>query len=185
MAYELKSTQPALYTQAGVTPVNGNLGSLKGSHVSFQGYGISEGETVTFASLESYDKTPGSIKKVPTYAGSSRYSILVQVQRTKDGISKDSWFNMGILTRTKNEADGKSSPVDDFRANMIALDDDAARLAALAGRSIMGVSTIKAYRPCFERGKDAQGKPTFKVLRNEDGSVQTESADYVTVDYAE
>lgn len=185
MAYELKSIQPALYTQAGVTAVNGSLDSLKGSHVSFQGYGISEGETVTFASIESYDKTPGSIKRVPTYPGSTRISILVQVQRTMNGVSKDSWLNLGVLTRTKNGADGKSSPVDDFRANMIALDDDAARLAALAGKSIMGTSTIRAYRPCFERGKSAQGKPTFKVLRNEDGSVKTESADYVTVEYAE
>ncbi len=177
-----KSDSPVVYTQTGVTAVTGSLESLKGSHVSFNGYGIDVNETVTFGTIEEYG-LDGNIKRVPTYNGSSRYSILVRVNRTKNGVTKDSWFNMGVLSRQLNAADGKSLPVDKFREDMIAIDDDYNRLIAIAGKTIKGVETKKAFRPVFERSKDAQGKPVFTVVKNEDGSRKMEPAEYVVVDY--
>lgn len=50
----------------------GSLESLKGSHVSFNGYGIDVNETIKFGTIEDYNIS-GNIKKVPTYNGSSRY----------------------------------------------------------------------------------------------------------------
>lgn len=178
------NSTPVLYTQNGVTAQKGSLESLKGSHVSFSGYGVDVDETVTFGSLEDY-QSADSIRKVPTYPGSKNNSILVRVTRTKNGVEKDSWFNMGVLSRQMNTAEGKSIPVDDFRAIMIALDDDYNRLVAVAGKSIKGLSEIQGFRPVFERSKNAQGQNVFTVVKNEDGSRKIEPATYVEIGYDE
>lgn len=177
-----KSNSPAVYTPQGVTATTGSLESLKGSHVSFNGYSIDVNETITFGTIDEYG-LDGNIKKVPTYNGSSRYSILVRVNRTKNGVVKDSWFNMGVLSRQMNTAEGKSVPVDKLRENMIAIDDDYDRLIAIAGKTIKGIEIKKAFRPAFERSKDAQGHPVFTVVKNEDGSRKMDPADYVVIDY--
>ena len=178
------STNPVLYTQNGVTAQKGSIESLKGSHVSFNGYGLDIDETITFGAFDDY-KSSDAIRKVPTYPGSKKYSILVRVTRTKNGVEKDSWFNIGVLSRQMSTADGKSIPVDDFRATMIALDDDYNRLVAVAGKSIKGLSEIQGFRPVFERSKNAQGMTTFTVVKNEDGSRKMEPATYVEIGYVD
>lgn len=178
------NSTPVLYTQNGVTAQKGSLESLKGSHISFSGYGIDVDEIIKFGSIEDY-QTTDSIRKVPTYPGSKNNSVLVRVIRTKNGVAKDSWFNMGVLSRQMNTAEGKSIPVDDFRATMIALDDDYNRLVAVAGKSIKGLSEIQGFRPVFERSKNAQGQTVFTVVKNEDGSRKMEPAPYVEIGYDE
>ena len=75
--------------------------------------------------------------------------------------------------------------MDDFRATMIALDDDYNRLVAVAGKSIKGLSEIQGFCPVFERSKNAQGMTTFTVVRNEDGSRKMEPATYVEIGYVD
>ena len=178
------SMAPVLYTQNGVSAQKGNVESLKGSHVSFNGYGLDIDETVTFGEFDDY-KSSDSIRKIPTYPGSKKYSILVRVTRTRNGVEKDSWFNIGVLSRQMSTAEGKSIPVDNFRAEMIALDDDYNRLVAVAGKSIKGLSEIQGFSPVFERSKNAQGITTFTVVKNEDGSRKVEPATYVEIGYVE
>lgn len=178
------TTAPVLYTQNGLTAQKGSLESLKGSHISFTGYGIDVDESITFGTIDDYQNSD-SIRKVPTYQGSKNNSVLVRVTRTKNGVSKDSWFNMGTLSRQMNTADGKSVPVDEFRAEMISLDDDYNRLVAIAGKTIKGLSEVNGFRPVFERSKNAQGATVFTVVKNEDGTRRMEPATYVEIGYAE
>lgn len=182
MAFDKKNV-PTVYTQAGLTASNGSLEGLKGAHTSFNGYGIEEGETVAFGTLADYNEM-GNIKKIPTFKGSTRFSFLVRCTRIKNGKSKDSWFNLGVLSRQMNEADGHSVPVDDFRKEMLELDDDLARLTSLVGKRIAGVGTVAAYRPVFTRSVNAQGVTTFTVEKDEAGNRKMEPANYVTIDYA-
>lgn len=176
-----RSDTPVMYTQNGVTASTGIRDSLKGSHVYFNGYGIDVNETVTFGTIEEYD-IDGNIQKVPTYQESIRYSVLVRVIPTQNGVVKDSWFNMSVLSRQMNEADGTSKAIDPFREKMIDLVDDYQRLIALAGKSIIGTGIANAFRPKFEMTIDMWGRPVLKVLKNEDGTRQMEPAQYVTVE---
>ena len=178
---------PTMYLQNGLTKANVKNGSktaLKDKHVSFTGYGISNAEIIVFGDSSFYDK-PGTIKFVPTYPGSRNESALVLVTRVNGDTRKTDWFNLGILSRQMNRADGKSIAIDDFRQQMIDLGNDEARLEAVAGKAITVTGSVDGYVPKFNRTRDANGKLSFEVVKDENGNRVMESQEFNTIDFCE
>ncbi len=178
---------PTMYLQSGLSKSNVKNGSktaLKDKHVSFTGYGISNDEVVVFGDSAFYDK-PGTIKLVPTYPGSRNESALVLVTRVKGDHKKTDWFNLGTLSRTMNQADGKSIAIDEFRQTMIDLGNDEARLEAVAGKAITVTGSVDGYVPKFNRTRDVNGKLSFEVVKDELGNRVLDSQPFDTIDFCD
>ncbi len=178
---------PTMYLQNGLTKANvktGTKSALKNKHVSFTGYGMNDDEIVVFASSEFYDK-PGSIKFVPTYPGSRNESALILVTRVKGGRKKTDWFNLATLSRTMNQADGKSVAIDEFRQQMIDLGNDEARLEAVAGKAIAITGSVDGYVPKFNRTRDANGKLSFEIVKDANGNRVMELQEFNTIDFCD
>ena len=178
---------PTMYLQNGLTKANvktGNKTGLKDKHVSFTGYGMNDGEIVVFGDSAFYDK-PGTIKFVPTYAGSRNESALVLVTRIKGDRRKTDWFNLGTLSRTMNQADGKSVAIDEFRQTMIDLGNDEARLEAVAGKAIAITGSVDGYVPKFHRTRDANGTLSVEVVKDDNGNRIMESQEFNTIDFCD
>ena len=176
---------PTMYLQSGLTKANvknGNKTGLKDKHISFTGYGMNDDEIVVFGDSAFYDK-PGTIKFVPTYAGSRNESALVLVTRVKGDRRKTDWFNLGVLSRTMNQADGKSIAIDEFRQTMIDLGNDEARLEAVAGKAITITGSVNGFTPKFNRTRDANGKLSFEVVKDDNGNRVMDSQEFNTIDF--
>lgn len=178
---------PTMYLQSGLTKANvknGNKTGLKDKHISFTGYGMNDDEIVVFGDSAFYDK-PGTIKFVPTYAGSRNESALVLVTRVKGDRRKTDWFNLGVLSRTMNQADGKSIAIDEFRQTMIDLGNDEARLEAVAGKAITITGSVNGFTPKFNRTRDANGKLSFEVVKDDNGNRVMDSQEFNTIDFCD
>ena len=178
---------PTMYLQSGLTKANvknGNKAGLKDKHISFTGYGMNDDEIVVFGDSAFSDK-PGTIKFVPTYSGSRNESALVLVTRVKGDRRKTDWFNLGVLSRTMNKADGKSIAIDEFRQTMIDLGNDEARLEAVAGKAITITGSVNGFTPKFNRTRDANGKLSFEVVKDDNGNRVMDSQEFNTIDFCD
>ena len=150
------------------------LDALKDTHVSFNGYGIAEGEKVTFPTQQELEANPKkyfkTMKATPT---STNKSAFCKVSRQMPGKeARTSWFNLSTLTRQAYDENGKRLTIDEFRAEMAEYNDDAERMQHLLGRTIIGTGEIQAFRRDFDR--DTR-KPLDTVSE----------APFVTIDYFE
>lgn len=142
------------------------LDALKDKHVSFNGYGISEDDVITFPTRAEFDAAPKKfIKTIPTYDGSPNTSVLFLVDRN----GRESWLNLSVLTRTgyaeEIDPEGntvyKRAEIDDFRKEMNAMNDDKERVEYLFGKQIMGgAPRTDLYAQNF--GRDPEDKKTYR-----------------------
>lgn len=160
------------------------LDALKDKHVSFNGYGMSEDDIITFPTRAEFDANPKQfIKTIPTYEGSTNTSVLFLVDRN----GRESWLNLSVLTRTGYEQqinpEGdvvyRRAEIDDFRKDMNAMNDDKERVEYLFGKQLMGSAPRKdLYAQKF--GRDPEDKKTYRKPLGE-----YELYDYVTIEVAE
>lgn len=130
-----------------------DLDALTGSNVSFNGYGIAEGEMITFPTEEEIKKFGKKLFKTRTTSRTSnRKTGFALVTRVKNGKSNVNWFNLGSLGRQANQADGTRYYLNEFMQEMAELPDDAARVRALVGKTIVGGETVSAFGPEFDKG---------------------------------
>lgn len=142
------------------------LDALKSSHVSFNGYGVLEGEQVVFPTKAEVDANPrGFIKTMASYEGSQNRSAFIAVTRIQNGKSRESWFNLSNLTRQAYQ-NGQRVDIDQFRTDMRALHDDKERVEALLGKTLEGGAPVRYDRAIFK-----DNRPTGEY----------EPYDYVTI----
>lgn len=152
---------------------NQGIDALKNSNVSFNGYGIAEGEIIVFPTEAEIKANPKAyVKQRPTSPGSSRVTSLILVERINGGEGRTSWFNMSTLSRQANQADGTRFYLNDFMESMGNCNDDFERFHKLIGKKVVGARTTPAYGPEFD--KDTR-KPTGEYV----------SRDYVEVELVE
>lgn len=166
---------PSVFNAKALNTKSGSLAALKNIHQAFQGYSIGEDEKVTLPSWSEIEKSPASyLKEQDAAVGSRNKTMLVRVIRTKGSASKESWLNLGVLSRQCNDAEGNRIYPDELRETLAALDSDYERLQYVAGHTLVATGTIDAYRPQF--GQDR------RPLRDDNGNVVLESATYVTIE---
>ena len=166
---------PNVFNAKALNTKSGSLAALKNIHQAFQGYSIGEEEKVTLPSWSAIEKSPASyLKEQDAAVGSRNKTMLVRVIRTKGSASKESWLNLGVLSRQCNDAEGNRMYPDELRETLAALDSDYERLQHVAGHTLVATGTIDAYRPQF--GQDR------RPLRDDNGDVVLESATYVTIE---
>lgn len=166
---------PNVFNAKALNTKSGSLAALKNIHQAFQGYSIGEDEKVTLPSWSAIEKSPASyLKEQDAAVGSRNKTMLVRVIRTKGSVSKESWLNLGVLSRQCNDAEGNRMYPDELRETLAALDSDYERLQHVAGHTLVATGTIDAYRPQF--GQDR------RPLRDDSGDVVLESATYVTIE---
>ena len=166
---------PNVFNAKALNTKSGSLAALKNIHQAFQGYSIGDDEKVTLPSWSAIEKSPASyLKEQDAAVGSRNKTMLVRVIRTKDSVSKESWLNLGVLSRQCNDAEGNRMYPDELREMLAALDSDYERLQYVAGHTLVATGTIDAYRPQF--GEDR------RPLRDDNGKVVLESATYVTIE---
>lgn len=167
---------PNVFNAKALNTKSGSLAALKNIHQAFQGYSISEDEEIALPSWSAIEKSPASyLKEQDAAVGSRNKTMLVRVIRTKkDSVSKESWLNLGVLSRQCNDAEGNRIYPDELRETLAALDSDYERLQHVAGHTLVATGTIDAYRPQF--GQD------HRPLRDDNGDVVLESATYVTIE---
>ena len=161
---------PSVFNESGRKPKFVGINALKDLHLSFSGYGIATGEKVTFPTAADLEKNPTKYFKVlDTYVGSPNKSGLVLVERTNAAGKKfTDWFNLSTLSRQATEEDGTRIDIDDFRAEMRTMHDDAERVTSLLGKTIVGGEIAHLFGPKFDR---ETRKPTGDYI----------PADYVTI----
>ena len=131
---------------------NQGIDALKNSNVSFNGYGIAEGEIIVFPTEAEIKANPKAyVKQRPTSPGSTRITSLVLVERINGNESRTSWFNMSTLSRQANQADGTRFYLNDFMESMGNCNDDFERFNKLIGKKVVGARTTPAYGPEFNR----------------------------------
>lgn len=141
---------------------NQGIDALKNSNVSFNGYGIAEGEIIVFPTEAEIKANPKAyVKQRPTSPGSTRITSLVLVERITGNESRTSWFNMSTLSRQANQADGTRFYLNDFMESMGNCSDDFERFNKLIGKKVIGARTTPAYGPEFD--KDTR-KPTGEFI---------------------
>ena len=166
---------PNVFNAKALNTKSGSLAALKNIHQAFQGYSIGDDEKVTLPSWSAIEKSPASyLKEQDAAVGSRNKTMLVRVIRTKGSASKESWLNLGVLSRQCNDAEGNRMYPDELRETLAALDSDYERLQHVAGHTLVATGTIDAYRPQF--GQDR------RPLRDDNGNVVLESATYVTIE---
>lgn len=151
------------------------IDALKGLHVSFSGYSIAEGEEIYFPTAEQLETHPNKFIKIGvTQKGSTNKSALIRVNRkpADSGEAYEGWFNLSVLSRTANDAEGRRIQIDDFRSQMNLLNDDQDRVLACLGKKLVGTGVMSAYAPKF-----VDRKPAL----DEDGKRIYVPADFVTV----
>lgn len=140
---------PTVFNEAGRKPKFVGIDALKDLHVSFSGYGIADGETITFPTKEELSANPNKyIKVLDTYPGSPNKGALVLVSRNN---KRTGWFNLSTLSRQAYDADGQRVDIDDFRTEMRAMNDDKERLESLLGCTIKGSGISSLYARDFDR----------------------------------
>ena len=164
---------PNVFNAKALNTKSGSLAALKNIHQAFQGYSISEDESVTLPSWEEIEKNPASyLREQDARVGSRNKTMLVRVIRTKGSASKESWLNLGVLSRQCNDAEGNRIYPDELREKLASMDSDYERLQYVAGHTLAATGTYDAYRPVFEDGA---------VKRDENGNRIYESATYVAI----
>lgn len=151
------------------------IDALKGLHVSFSGYSIAVGEEVYFPTAEQIEAHPNKFLKIGvTQKGSTNKSALIRVNRKHADSDEpyESWFNISVLSRTANDAEGHRIEIDDFRAQMNLLNDAHDRFLACLGKKLVGTGVMSAYAPKF-----VDRKPAL----DENGKRIYEPAEFVTV----
>lgn len=165
---------PNVFNSRALNTKSGSLTALKNIHQAFQGYSISEGEEITLPEWSLIEKNPASfLKEQDARVGSKNKTMLVRVIRTKGSSSKESWMNLGVLSRQCNDASGNRIYPDELRETLAEMDSDYERLQHVAGHTLVGTGAYDAYRPVFEDGQ---------VKRDPDGNRVYESASYVTIE---
>lgn len=166
---------PNVFNAKALNTKSGSLAALKNIHQAFQGYSISEDEKVTLPSWSAIEKSPALyLREQDAAVGSRNKTMLVRVIRAKGSASKESWLNLGILSRQCNDAEGNRTYPDELRETLAGLDSDYERLQHVAGHTLVATGVIDAYRPQF--GQDR------RPLRDDSGAVVLESATYVTIE---
>lgn len=139
---------PTVFNEAGRKPKFVGIDALKDIHVSFSGYGIADGETITFPTKEQLAANPNKyIKVLDTYPGSPNKGALVLVDRN----GRTGWFNLSTLSRQAYDADGQRVDIDAFRTEMRGMNDDKERLESLLGCTIKGAGSVSLYARDFDR----------------------------------
>lgn len=153
---------PSIFNSKDRNVKSEGLNALKDIHVSFNGYGLAEGEQVTFPTEAEIKANPTAfIKTMDTYRGSQNRSALFLVL---DGNGKQRWFNLSVLSRQMNIDDmGTRGDIDPFRTKMRTMNDDLERIEYLYGKTIKGVSTINGYAPIF--GDDRRPTGQYKEAK--------------------
>ena len=127
------------------------LSELKDIHLSFSGFGVGEGDVISFPTADEVEANPRKYFKVmATYPGSKNKSGFVLVERN----GKTDWLNLSVLSRQMYDADGNRQDIDEFRTMMrdrSQFQSDEDRVRYLLGKTIKGTSTISAYAPEFDR----------------------------------
>ena len=165
---------PNVFNSKALNTKSGSLTALKNTHQAFQGYSISEGESITLPAWNVIENHPASfLKEQDTRAGSKNKTMLVRVIRTRGSSSKESWLNLGVLSRQCNDADGNRDYPDELRKTLAEMDSDYERLQYVAGHTLVATGTLDAYRPVFEDGQ---------VKRDMDGNRVYESAKFVQIE---
>lgn len=153
------SKAPVIYKAQGTTVSDfGSMDALKDVQISFNGYGIAEGETIQFPTLEEYNANfKQMVRKTSRTTGNNNTSVGCLVLVLRDG--REGWFNMGTVTRQANDQNGERKEIDDFhqmmREEYLELKS---RLEFLAGKTIKGTNTINAWGPKFENGIRVPGE---------------------------
>jgi len=158
---------PTLYTRPGVTARGASsISALKNTHVSFNGYGIKEGDSVTFTSFEEYTAKAGDLIKImPTYAGSANSTCVVLVW--DENKKQTRWLNMSLFGRSYvNKTTSEREFPDKVRETTGPMAEDYERLQYLAGKTIscVGTDTTSYTSPVFDRD-------THQVKRDENGKI--------------
>jgi len=68
---------------------------------------------------------------------------------------------------------------------MIDLGNDEARLEAVAGKAIAVTGSVDGYVPKFNRNRDANGRLSFEVVKDENGNRVMESQEFNTIDFCD
>lgn len=173
-----EGVQPVLYGELAKSK-EVDLNGLRGINTQFNGYSIAEDETVVFPTQKEVDALGKKLfRKGHVRAGSKRETALVRVERiSANGQHRQDWFNIGVLQRTANNADGSRLQIDDVRAELSTLGDAQDVMAAVIGKAIVGTGSIDAFGPKFDRQAN-------DVVREGDQIVY-EPRKYVTIDYVD
>ena len=149
MSVNFGKTAPTMFQSKELGAQFVKLDACKGKGASFNGYGIAEGEEITFPTLEQLNSGEYIVKR-KTYPGSKNEGYCVRVWRKDDHGERDSYFNVSQLVRQAYTADGVRFDVDEFHTSMRLIPDIEERVAELAGKTIKGVGTLDAYSPKFD-----------------------------------
>ena len=153
---KLSSKTPSLYLPKGVNKASVRTGSIdhaKDCGISFSGYGLAEGESITFYTADEMAAVTDKRTKDCDYIvffkseGAKNETMLVLVKDTNTG--RQRWFNMNTCVREAREADGTRVDIDDFRREMRSMSDHGERLRELYGATLTGIGTMDAYTQAF------------------------------------
>lgn len=147
-----KSETPAIFgaDQVGREVVSvASLEALKNMGASFDGNSAMLGDEWSFADMQTMLANDW-IRRQPTRAGGNRITTLICGERTRNGVSKLAWFNLGSLTRQ----DVNREPV---FTDWTELGNDFARLEKLARRTFKVTTTKKAKLTKWQDGVVVDG----------------------------
>ena len=179
ITFSESSKAPKIFNEKALGASWVGIDALKDVHVSFNGYGIADGETLHFPTAEMLQKSPKSfIKVMATTAGSKNKSALVRVIRENNGVTRDSWVNMSMFSRMANTEDGERMFIDEARELLAPMNDDSERLTYLLGKKVTCTGEIEAFGPKFDRD-------TRQLVRDEEGKVVYIPAKYKTISIEE
>lgn len=163
---QLSKQLPSIYLPAGVNKSSVRTGSIdhaKDCGISFSGYGLAEGESVTFYTAQEMaevtNKKTGDCDYIVFFKteGARNETMLVLVKDANTG--RQRWFNMNTTIREAREADGTRVNIDDFRTEMRSLADHGERLKRLQGATLTATGVLEAYTQKFgEDRKPIQGE---------------------------
>lgn len=158
MSVNFGKVAPAMYQGAELNAQAVTIDAAKGIGTSFNGYGIAEGETITFPTMEQLESGEFLIKR-KTSPKSKRWGLCVRVIREDAYGERESYFNLSQLERMMYlDKEGKNRVhIDDVRAEMSKLPDHVARAIAMAGKKIKGIDTKDGYAPEFKDGARVPG----------------------------
>ena len=175
ITFSESSKAPKIFNEKNLNASWVGIDALKDVHVSFNGYGIADGETLHFPTEEMLKKAPKSfIKTMATTPGSKNKSALVRVIRENNGVTRDSWANMSMFSRMANTEDGERVFIDEARELLAPMNDDSERLTYLLGKKVTCSGELNAYGPKFDRD-------TRKLVRDDEGNIVYIPAVYKTI----
>lgn len=148
-----KDETPAIFGEDQVgrqAVVIGSLDDLRSAGANFDGNSAMLNDEWSFADMQTMFAN-NWIKRQPTRAGGNRITTLVCGERTRNGVTKLAWFNLGSLTRQ----DVNREPI--FK-DWYELGNDYARLEKLANRTFQVTTTVKANVTKWVDGVAVEGQ---------------------------